>query len=153
MYKTQIIIVASALILLVYVLEQVRRRQLREEYSWLWLIVVVGYCLVSFWPRLSMWLANLMGSANTVSVFGFLGIFFLILISVQYAIRLSRLTTQIKDLGQQVAILDSEVKASRESLAATVDPKEQPTEPIPSRPRQSSVQQVTGGMSKAADAT
>jgi len=152
MSRTQIIVVVSALILLLYVLEQVRRRHLREEHSWLWLLAAVGYCLLSVWPRLSTWLAALMGSANAVSAFAFLGFFFLVLISVQYAIHLSRLTTRSKDLAQQVAILDSEVQALRQSLAATVDPQERPIEPVPALLRRSSVQQASGDKWEAADA-
>jgi hypothetical protein len=120
MSRTQIIVVVSAVILLLYVLEQVRRRHLREEYSWLWLFAAVGYFAMAVLPQVSMWVANLVGSAHTVSAFAFLGILFVVLISVQYAIELSGLTVRSKDLAQQVAILDNEVRTLREMLAATV---------------------------------
>jgi hypothetical protein len=149
MSRTQIIVVVSAVILLVYVLEQVRRRQLREEYSWLWLFAAVGYFAMAVVPPLSMWLANLVGSANAVSAFAFLGILFVVSISVQYAIELSKLTTRSKDLAQQVAILDSEVQALREALAQTVDWREGIAQPIPAA--WGSGQDAVGGASEEID--
>ena len=47
MSRTHVIAVVSAILLSVFVLEQVRRRRLREEYSWLWLLTAVGYSLAT----------------------------------------------------------------------------------------------------------
>ena len=110
MSRADIIVIVSAVALLLFVFELVRRRRLREEYSWLWLLAAVGYLLVAMWPNLAVRLAQLIGSTNPVSAFTFLGWLFLVLISTQLSIQLSRLTTQNKDLAQQIAILDSELR-------------------------------------------
>lgn len=151
MSRTQIIVVVSAIILLLYVLEQVRRRHLREEYSWFWLFAAIGYFSMAVVPQLSMWVARLVGSANVVSSFAFLGILFIVSISVQYAIELSRLTTRSKDLAQQVAILDSEVQVLREMLAATADWSEGFAEPVPAAWDRD--EEAAGEVSEAVDAT
>ena len=109
MSRTYTIVTASAAILLVFVLEQVRRRRLREEYSWLWLLTAIGFLMVAIWPRLAVWIVDIIGSANPVAVFAFLGILFLLLISIQYSIQISRLATQSKDLAQQIAIVDHDL--------------------------------------------
>jgi hypothetical protein len=108
MSRTQIIALISAIALLIIVLELVRRRRLREEYSWLWLVAAVSYLLVALWPDLSRWLARFIGTTNISLALNYLGLQFLILILIQYSIRLSKLTSQIKDLAQQIAILDGE---------------------------------------------
>ncbi len=108
MSRTQIFALISAIALLIIVLELVRQRRLREEYSWLWLAAAVFYLLVAVWPNLIKWLANFIGTTNTVLVLIFLGLLFVILILIQYSVRLSRLTNQVKDLAQHMAILDCE---------------------------------------------
>lgn len=108
MSRTNIIALISAIALLIIVLELVRQRRLREEYSWFWLVAAVSYLLVALWPNLSKWLAGFIGTNNTPLALNYLGLQFLILILIQYSVRLSKLTNQMKDLAQQIAILDSE---------------------------------------------
>lgn len=110
MSRTQIFAILAGLALLFLVLEMVRRRRLREEYSWVWLLAAIGYLLVAVWPALPAWVSHLIGSSNPASAFTFLGLFFLFLLSVQFSVQVSRLTEQNKDLAQQVAILDSELR-------------------------------------------
>ena len=132
MSRTQIFAILSGLALLFLVLEMVRRRRLREEYSWIWLLTAVGYFLVAVWPALSLWVSRLIGSVNPASAFTFLGLFFLFLLSIQFSVQISRLTEQNKDLAQQIAILDSELsrlaQESNDELKASVgsSPREQP---------------------------
>lgn len=110
MPRTYLVAILSGVGLLVLVLELVRRRRLREEYSWVWLLTAVGYFLVAAWPDLSVWVSRLIGSANPASTFTFLGLLFLFLLSIQFSVQVSRLTEQNKDLAQQIAILDSELR-------------------------------------------
>ena len=62
------------------------------------------------WPALAVCVAHFVGSANPISAFSFLGLLFLVLISLQFSVQISRLTTRNKDLAQQIAILDSELR-------------------------------------------
>jgi hypothetical protein len=110
MSRTQLVAVLSGVALLIVVLEMVRRRRLREEYSWLWLLTAVGYLLVAVWPDLGVWVAGAIGSDNPLSTFTFLGLLFLFLISIQFSVQISTLTEQNKNLAQQIAILDSEIR-------------------------------------------
>lgn len=110
MSRTQILAVISAVLLLVFVLELVRRRRLREEYSWIWLLTAIGYLAIALVPGLIEWLARAIGSVRPTSVFAFLGLFFLFLVSIQFSVQISRLAEQNKDLAQQLAILDGELR-------------------------------------------
>lgn len=111
MSRAQVFVLVSGVALLLLVFEMVRRRRLREEYSWLWLLTALGYLAVAVFPDLQMTVANLLGSVNPVSAFTFLGLLFLFLISIQFSIQISRLASQNKDLVQHVAILDAEIKS------------------------------------------
>lgn len=108
MSRTQLFVIVSGIALLVLVLELVRRRRLREEYSWLWLLTAVGYLLMAVCPELASRVGTIIGSDRLVSVFTFLGFFFLFVIAIQFSVQVSRLTEQNKNLAQQLAILDCE---------------------------------------------
>jgi hypothetical protein len=137
MSRTQIFVIFSGIALLIFVLELVRRRRLREEYSWLWLLTALGYLLVAVWPDLARWVGELLGSPRPVSTFTFLGFFFLFLIAIQFSVQISRLTERNKDLAQQIAILDCglrELAEARESqgdlrTAANVEIREEHDDP------------------------
>jgi hypothetical protein len=116
MSRTHVIVLASAVLLLLLVLELVRRRRLREEYSWLWLLTAFSYLLLAVWPGLYTWVARFIGAVNATMAFTFLGLFFLVCIAIQFSVQLSRLTTRSKDLAQQIAILDSELRRLIETL-------------------------------------
>ncbi|MCP4362242.1 MAG: DUF2304 domain-containing protein [Chloroflexi bacterium] len=110
MDRTQFVAVLSAVIVFLFVLELVRRRQLREEYSWLWLMMSGGYLIVAIFPATLHWFTAFIGAVQPAVTFNFLGVFFLVLICIQFSMRLSRLTNRNKYLAQQIAILDSELR-------------------------------------------
>lgn len=97
-----------ALGILLLVLELVRKRRLREEYSWLWLLTGVGLLVVTLWYDALLWLTALIGAKSTSSTVFFLGHVFLILVCIQFSVRLSRMTEQVKTLGQKLALLEAE---------------------------------------------
>lgn len=110
MDKTQFLAIFSGVFVFVFVLELVRRRELREEYSWLWLAMSGGFLLVAVFPKTFLWFTTLIGTRQPAVTFNFLGVFFLALICIQFSVRLSRLTNRNKHLAQQIAILDSELR-------------------------------------------
>jgi hypothetical protein len=110
MSRTQLFVIICGIALSVFILEMVRRRRLREEYSWLWILAAIGYFLVAAFPGLAARVAGFIGSNDPVSTFTFIGLFFLFVICIQFSVQISRLTEQSKNLTQQVAILDSELR-------------------------------------------
>jgi len=110
MTRTNIVIIISSAATLLFVLELVRRRKLREEYSWLWLLTAIVYLLVTLWSGLGDWVTGAIGTNSVPIAFAFIGLQFIVIISIQYSVRLSHLTTQIKDLSQEIAILGSELR-------------------------------------------
>lgn len=110
MSRAYVFVTIAGIGLAIFILEMVRRRRLREEYSWLWILTAIGYFLLAIWPGLPEWVANLIGTKSTVSAFTFLGFLFLFLICVQFSVQISRLTEQNKNLAQQIAVLDGEMR-------------------------------------------
>lgn len=116
MTMLNIIIMVGALGVFVTVLELVRRRRLREEYSLIWLFAAVVYLVVALWPKSTALLAEYLGISNPVMAILFIGVNFLILILIQYSIRLSKLTDRFKDLTQQISIIDHELSVTAGDL-------------------------------------
>lgn len=123
MSRTQIFVIGSGVALLLLVLEMVRRRRLREEYSWLWLLAALAYLAIAFWPGLADWVARSIGAERATSAFAFLGLLFLFLISIQFSMQISRLSEQNKNLTQEIALLDSEMRRLTEIVEGPEEPK------------------------------
>ncbi len=93
------------IVLLVAVVELVRRRLLREEFSWLW----IGACLLSIFalvvPPARTWLASLLpGSDSTQLALALVGLF-LVALCLHFSIQVSAQSNRIKNLAQEVALL------------------------------------------------
>lgn len=100
-----ILAVVLSLGLLVFIIEAVRRRKLREEYAWLWLLVGALMLLLALWPGLLEFLTRQMGIELPVNTVFFFGMIFIIFINLHFSIRVSQLTNQVKRLTQEIAFL------------------------------------------------
>ena len=60
-----------------------------------------------------LWITALIGAGLPTTTFFFFGLFFLILISIHYAVKISTLTTQQKNLMQELALLKEQLERER----------------------------------------
>lgn len=104
------IAIVGSLLLAATVLQLVRRGSLREEYTPIWLIVSVGIVLVSVRMDLLHATSRLLGAWTPSSTLFFLGELFLVAICLNFAVRLSRTSLQLKNLSQEVALLRSAIE-------------------------------------------
>lgn len=105
--KILAILLSVGLVILIF--ELVRRRKLREEYSWLWMLTGVVIFVLAVWHGLLLFISRLLGIALPASTIFLFGGFFLILINLYFSVKISTLTTQVKELVQRQAILDSRI--------------------------------------------
>ena len=103
--RQKVFFLSIAVLLLLVIVELVRRRRLRVEYSWLWLASGSTIILLILRYDSLIWLTELVGAAIPTSTLFFLCILYLALLSLNYSVRLSTLTRQVKDLAQEVALL------------------------------------------------
>jgi len=108
--RQKLFFLSVAVILLLGIFELVRRRRLRVEYSWLWLASGATPIVLILRYDLLIALTALVGAVIPTSTLFFLCVLYLALLSLDYAVRLTELTRQVKELTQEVALL----KASRE---------------------------------------
>jgi len=116
----RIVIVGVAALLVLTIFELVRLRRLREEYSWLWLLAGGLVMAAAFVPMKGLTaLANVMGSQNPPAAVFFLGFCATTFLCLQFSVRLSRMTEQIKNLGQKVSLLEAALDEARAEAPAT----------------------------------
>lgn len=104
---------------LLLVLELVRRRKLREDYSLLWLATAVSLILLSASRPLLDQFAAFLGIITYPPAALFLvAIVFTLFILLHFSTILSRLTRENKEIAQQLAIVRWELSETRKQLDA-----------------------------------
>lgn len=117
----RIVAAVFALTLLGVIIELVRRRKLREEYAWLWVLAGLACLILGLNYRVLEGLTQLIGAGWTSSTLFFLGIFFVLALSLQFSVKVSRLENQVKNLAQQMALHEA-----REPAEPQQPPDEEP---------------------------
>jgi hypothetical protein len=108
--QQQIFALFVSLAVFVVIVDMVRKRRLREEYSVLWLFTsVIMFVLVFRYERLVS-LTNLIGAGLPTTTLFLCSIIFLMLLSVQFCMKISRLTDQVKNLSQDNALMKMEIE-------------------------------------------
>lgn len=111
--RNQVVAIVLGASLVLAILELVRRRRLREEYSVLWLVTGTVIALLAAVPALLRVLTRLVGAEFPVSVLFFFGLLFSLAISLHFSVRISRLQDQVKDLAQDLALERADARAGR----------------------------------------
>ena len=99
----------TSLLAFLFVLELVRRRRLREEYSWLWLLTAGVMVLLVAWYKLLIVITRVVGAVTPLNTLLLCAVLFLFAIAVHYSVIISRLTSQVKNLAQELALVSSRV--------------------------------------------
>jgi hypothetical protein len=110
----RIFAVLVAVVVFLLIVELVRRRRLREEYSWLWLLTGAGMIVLVVWYRLLVYITWFIGAGTPVTTLFLFSTLFLLVIAVHYSVIISKLTTQMKNLTQELALLRSRFEETDE---------------------------------------
>jgi hypothetical protein len=99
-----------SLLAFLFVLDLVRRRRLREEYSWLWLLTAGTMVVLAVWYKLLVAVTYVVGAVTPLNTLLLCAVLFLFAIAVHYSVIISRLTNQVKNLAQELAIVASRLE-------------------------------------------
>jgi hypothetical protein len=106
--RQKVFFLTIALVLLMVIVELIRRRRLRVEYSWLWIASGVTIIVLILRYELLIKITAAVGAVVPTSTIFFFCILYLALLSLNYSVRLTELTRQVKELAQEVALLRAE---------------------------------------------
>lgn len=114
----QIGAVIVSCLLLVLVIELVRRRALTEEYSFIWIVCAAALLWLSIWRGVLDTAAQWLGIFYPPAVLLLVLIFFVFLASLYFSVVISRQREQIEQLIEDLAILDANQRQMSEQFAA-----------------------------------
>ena len=106
----QIISILSSLIIILFVIQRIRQRKLRVEYSIWWISGSLFLIAFSIKRDLIDIIADYAGVAYAPAILLLVGIFFGVLISMHFTVVISRLTDQNKALVQEIALLKNRLE-------------------------------------------
>ena len=136
----RILAIAGSLALLVFIVELVRRRRLKEEYSVLWVTTSLALLLLAIWVGLLRDLAHLIGAGSQASALYFFGIIFIVFLLLHFSVRVSNLERRVVVLLQEVALLNERERRSSAKSSTTAG---LPAEDLATDPRAERAQQVS----------
>jgi hypothetical protein len=121
--RNRVVALTISIGLLFLIIELVRRRKLREEYSWLWLLTVSTILVLTVWFGLLRWITSLVGAIIPSSTIFMLAFLFLILISLHFSVVISKLTNRNIELAQRYALLELELSEIKKRIPSPPDQK------------------------------
>ena len=121
--RNRIVALTVTIGLLFLIIELVRRRRLREEYSWLWLLTVSTILVLTVWFDLLRWMTSLIGAVIPSSTIFMLAFIFLIFISLHFSVVISKLTNRNIELAQRYALLELELSEIKKRILSPPDQK------------------------------
>jgi hypothetical protein len=108
--RIQVLAIAASAVLLLVVLELVRRRRLQERYALLWLVCTVFLLALAIWRDALAKVASLVGIAYPPNALFFLAFAAILVVLLHFSVVISRLSDQTKVLAQRLAMLDERVR-------------------------------------------
>jgi len=114
--QQKIFAIIASLSIFVVIVYLVKKGKLKEEYSWLWLLTGAVILLLVVWYDLLLFLTNLIGAVTATTTLFIFGIVFLMLITLHFAIKISTLSDQVKNLAQKLSLLEAEKDVDRSHL-------------------------------------
>jgi len=109
--RTQVITALGAVLLVLFVLELVRRRRLSEEYSLLWVLASTVIAVLGFATSLLTWITHLLGFLGESSTTFAFGLAFSTAMLLYLSLKQSRLSYENHALTRELALLRNEVEA------------------------------------------
>lgn len=107
--RQKIAMILVCVFVFVFILELVRRRKLREEYSWLWLLTsIVMFLMVIQYDWLTA-VSRIIGAVLPTTALFIGALLFLMILSVQFSVRISSLSDQVKNVMQENALLRAKI--------------------------------------------
>ena len=100
----------ASLVLLIAVLELVRRRRLREKYALLWILTAIVLLVLSVWRGAVTSIATALGVSYGPTVLFAVGALFVLVVLLHYSTVISALTDRTVVLAQRIAILEQRIE-------------------------------------------
>jgi hypothetical protein len=102
--------IVSAMLILVVVVELLRRGHLRERHAVWWFVAGLLALVAGIFPATLAWAARLIGIEVPVNLVFFVTIAILFLVCLQHSSELTKLESKTRLLAERVAIMELELR-------------------------------------------
>lgn len=113
--RIQLVAILAALILLLSVLEMVRRRRLMERYALLWLLSALVLLGLAVWSDVLKTVSHAIGIVYPPNALFLVAFGFVLLLLLHFSSVVSRLGDQTKVLAQRLALVEERLQRQEES--------------------------------------
>lgn len=107
---SRIFFILVAIITIVFIYRNVRKNQISQDESILWMIGAIVILIFGIWPELIIILADAVGIDYAPSLLFLLGLLFLFMFSLRSSQNISRLRERNKELIQNSALLEKRIR-------------------------------------------
>ena len=115
--KLRIFLVSISVLLILAILDLVRRKKLKEKYSLLWIITGLSFIVLAVWPDSVKFLSTSLGIIAPSNLIFLIAVFFLIIMSIHFSMIISALGEHTKSLAQELALLKKEADSKRKDIS------------------------------------
>lgn len=115
--------IVSALVILIVVIEMLRRRRLRERHAIWWFVAGLLALVAGVFPETLSWAAGLIGIEIPINLVFFVSIAILFLVCLQSSAELTTLEAKTRTLAERVALLELELRQQRDAHVAAESKK------------------------------
>jgi hypothetical protein len=116
--RIQILAIAASGLLLVVVLELVRRKAFLERYALLWLLSGLVLLGLSVWQGVLEVIADTVGIAYPPNALFLVAFGFVLVLLLHFSLAVSRLSDQSKVLAQRLALIEQRVEETDQQVRA-----------------------------------
>lgn len=109
-FRIQILAIIGSLALIVFIIELIRRRRLKEEFSVLWLGMGLVFLIISLFRGLLDKFSVLVGIGYPPAALFLILIMGLLVILVHFSVAISELKESNKKLAQQLGLLRQQIE-------------------------------------------
>jgi hypothetical protein len=126
--RIQIVIATVSVMLLVTVIELVRRRRLLERYALLWLLSSIVLVALAAWRGALEKIADGLGIAYPPNALFIVAFGFVLWMLLHFSVAVSRLSDQSKILAQRLALLEERMRRHERGSEAYEDEVGEPAD-------------------------
>ena len=114
--RGQAFIVIVSILIILFVLNALRRRRINEEYCLWWIFIMVATDVLVLWQRLLIKITHLVGALVPISALTLFALILVLAILIYFSMKISVLTNQVKELIQSAALQKKDYDDLRSNL-------------------------------------
>lgn len=117
--RLQVILICALLVILVLLINAVKKNKLDIKYSLVWLFLAVALIVLTVFKNLLVILSDMLGIASPVNMLFLCGFVFSLLIIYTLTVALSKLSYRVRKLAQEIALLHNQLEQLSEKQKTT----------------------------------